>query len=179
MEVHASTDLILPVHSTQPNQKPRPDLHQPQIMANGNASQSRRDPKMLLNPKGSRSTPTKAKNEPPSPYVSSLAIQNGGEGSRTERVPVQAHAAVTGKSMNSFLEDLHGAEKRTEPPRKKIKTADGSQDESNTAQRKAAFTYRSSGIVGDYMKPNPEDEVNRIPHATVDLTNGSHFDLPT
>lgn len=77
-----------------------------------------------------------------------------------------------GMSRNAMLENLHNVERRIDQPQKRLKP--NTEDLKNGHKSSASYAHRGSGIVGDYMKPNP-DTVNPngpdIPQ-TVDLTNG-------
>ena len=69
--------------------------------------------------------------------------------------------------------DLYNIGNRSEQPRKRVKL-DSNSDVEHEHGGKSTFVHRSTGIVGDYLKPN-EDETAKLKMITntVDLTNGT------
>ena len=73
-----------------------------------------------------------------------------------------------GDEPKRLLENLYGIEQRVAQPRKRVKVVADSESEPGF---KGSFQHRSTGIVGDYMKPDPK--ANTTPaDLTVDLTKG-------
>jgi len=75
-----------------------------------------------------------------------------------------------GNGPKSMLEEVYGVERRVDRPRKKVKM-DGS-EESQTTGSSGKYAHRSTGIVGDYMKPNPDtaSPASQLDNL-IDLTN--------
>jgi hypothetical protein len=130
------------------------------------------DPKDLLNPKSVKSSRNP---KSPSPYLTTITSRSvptaGGLDAKTEVGP-----GVYGKpvalredgSRKAMLEGLYGVEHRTEQPRKRLKS---NVEDNGVNMNKPAFTHRSNGIVGDYMKPDPATLPTMI-DTLVDLTKG-------
>ncbi|KIW20882.1 hypothetical protein PV08_01461 [Exophiala spinifera] len=75
----------------------------------------------------------------------------------------------------SLLEAVHGVESRVDHPRKKIKPSPNP----GSAEPKKASSYShhpSSGIIGGYMRPNPEKSAEDTLRSLVDLTNDDEGD---
>ena len=75
-------------------------------------------------------------------------------------------------SRNSMLENLHNVERRVYQPQKKVKRL--SEDLESGTKPKTSYAHRGNGIVGEYMRPDPESTEpvqTSVPRA-VDLTIG-------
>ena len=80
-------------------------------------------------------------------------------------------------SPQNLLENVYGIEKRTEPPRKKLKTEKGEAEALGETKASNNFRGKSGGIIGDYMKPAADAEIKPIDISTlVDLTNDDDDD---
>ena len=79
-------------------------------------------------------------------------------------------------SRNSMLENLHNVERRVHQPQKKVKRL--SEDLESGTKPKTTHAHRGNGIVGEYMRPDPESTEpgqTSVPRA-VDLTKGEFKD---
>lgn len=77
----------------------------------------------------------------------------------------------------SMLEGLYGVEKRSDLPRKKAKAT--TEESENKSASSGPQNRRSGGLVGEYMKPNPDENISAAILSTlVDLTQGTDCDLP-
>jgi len=130
------------------------------------------DPKDLLNPKSVKSSRNP---KSPSPYLTTITSRSvptaSGLDARTEAGPgVYGKPATLREngSRKAMLEGLYGVEHRTEQPRKRLKS---NVEDNGVNENKPAFTHRSNGIVGDYMKPDP-GTLPTVKDTLIDLTKG-------
>ncbi|OCT48663.1 SNF2 family N-terminal domain containing protein [Cladophialophora carrionii] len=74
-------------------------------------------------------------------------------------------------STKSLVESLYNVENRASNPRKRVKLDD--HDHSHeTLNKKASSSYHhSNGVVGEYMRPDPEKVAEAVKSSLVDLTN--------
>ena len=132
-----------------------------------------RDPKLLLNPKASNKGNTAAANSNNSQQADGLqhldrGLNGQSNGLTTTRPSNDTHS----HEPKRFLEDLYGVEQRVAQPRKRTKIV---ADNDDTLAAKNSFQHRSTGIVGDYMKPDPQANVTPA-DLTVDLTKDQDED---
>ena len=91
-------------------------------------------------------------------------------GSSGYREIPQTEANHGNSSVKHLVESLHGVESRTNNPRKRIKLSAAETQEQPT--KKGTSSYRhGNGIVGDYMRPDPERATELTKNSLVDLTH--------
>lgn len=133
-------------------------------------------PKALLDPRGTR-RPAKAQDS--SPYLSMSGT--GSEltlGTPSPKAPSsQARLHRENSGSKSMIENLYGVERRAERPVKRVKR-DPNQEDSITKGKGSARPHNSSGIIGEYMRGNLDDQdrVTTI-RKVVDLTNGASMSI--
>lgn len=138
------------------------------------------DPRRLLNPRGARQATGSQKSNP---YLK--AFDSDSESRETmsaARVNPPAPSFQREHSASrSMIEDLYGVQRRAEPPAKRAKI-DPDQKSDKAKGKGTTRNHQSSGIVGEYMRPNANELEQTTDHQKiVDLTNGKnkHFNLYT
>ena len=90
--------------------------------------------------------------------------------------PASGHSnsisAETIPTTKSLVERLHSVEERTNHARKRVKVS--ADDQQGQAVKRASF-HRGNGIIGGYMRPNP-DRAAEFTNSLVDLTNDDEDD---
>ncbi|KIV91772.1 hypothetical protein PV10_06278 [Exophiala mesophila] len=124
------------------------------------------DPRALLDPKGSRKDKGISKTN-----QSSLGPHTSSENSPFVRKPPPPSLPREGSGPRNMLEGLYQVERRTDYPQKKVKLTKND-DTDSTKPSKAQSRHQGSGVVGDYLKPNPENDTDATKLSSlVDLTN--------
>jgi SNF2 family DNA or RNA helicase len=78
--------------------------------------------------------------------------------------------------LRSLYESVYGVESRAENPHKKVKLS--VEHDTEPAKKSGTYTHRpSNGIIGEYMRPKPEDGVPAEKQNLVDLTNDDEDDV--
>ncbi|KAJ9643218.1 hypothetical protein H2204_002114 [Knufia peltigerae] len=125
------------------------------------------DPRSLLQPKRSQISSLNAGR--PMPY-------SGADHDNTH--PHPSHTPGLNRQHSgprSLLEAVHGVESRVDHPRKKVKPSPSS--ESTESKKALSYAHHpSSGIVGGYMRPDPEKSAENTLKSLVDLTNDDDGD---
>lgn len=122
------------------------------------------DPRALLNPRVSRKDV--APKQMPTPESRSRA-------DRFLAVPESSRLISNGEASGpkSMIEGLYGVERRTDYPQKKVKISKDPDVDITKSQNRTA-RHHGSGIVGNYMRPDPEKHADAAKLSSlVDLTN--------
>lgn len=134
------------------------------------------DPRALLNPKGRAKAPPRLVTED----TRSSTEESFEPPTKDRQIPImqavqKRSLPPNGSGPKSMLEGLYGVEKRSDLPCKKAKVT--TEQSENKSTSSGPQNRRSGGVVGEYMKPNPDENISAVTLSTlVDLTQGTDGD---
>ncbi|KAL2444362.1 DNA repair protein RAD5A [Exophiala dermatitidis] len=130
---------------------------------------SQYDARSLLSPRSSLKTS--------SPSKSRLTMSDASSGDNLDTLPPAAVLNRENSGPKSMLESVYGVESRVHNPRKKIKLTSEPEPDVDQAKKRSTFSHHpTNGIVGEYMRPDPEKAAEATMNNLVDLTNDDDGD---